>query len=237
MGKSVALELVKTSPGNGKYGRSTPFPFCANRTLKLVLIDDLRPYTAALPSWGNWSADASSSFARTFAAKSFFGGEAQRSGSSSIFFPRDCCSPFCSQPALLPKSLPSSNTSPQASTTTSFRTSFPSFVTSSTVVQRRSSSPLRCVSPLSSYRPKLTLPLQPDFSILHHVITLPIRLFTEASIAIGQEVWTWLADARPELEPRVVAEVLEAWAGTVEKEQGLFSRILEYVPRFFPVPL
>jgi hypothetical protein len=70
---------------------------------------------------------------------------------------------------------------------------------------------------------------QPDFTILQHVVTLPIRLFTEASIAVGQEVWTWLADARPELEPRVVAEVLEAWAGTVEKEQGLFSTALEYV--------
>lgn len=58
-------------------------------------------------------------------------------------------------------------------------------------------------------------------------MSLPIRLYTEASIAVGQEIWTWIADARPELEPRVVSEVLEAWADTIEREQGLFSRNLE----------
>ena len=72
--------------------------------------------------------------------------------------------------------------------------------------------------------------LQPNFEILHLVVALPVRLFTEASIAVGQETWTWIADARPELEARVVAEVLEAWAGTAESEQGLFCKKLECVP-------
>ncbi|KPV75835.1 uncharacterized protein RHOBADRAFT_2987, partial [Rhodotorula graminis WP1] len=72
-----------------------------------------------------------------------------------------------------------------------------------------------------------TLLAQPNFDILHLVVALPVRLFTEASIAVGQETWTWIADARPELEARVVAEVLEAWAGTIESQQGLFCKKLD----------
>ncbi|GAA6029504.1 hypothetical protein JCM8097_003711 [Rhodosporidiobolus ruineniae] len=166
MGKSVALELVKTPPSNGKY--------------------------AALPAWGNWNADASSSFARSFAAKSFFGGEAQRSGAD----PRDVLEKLETlseqiDKHKLPYKLPE------------LRDLF--------------------------YRGAALLvkAAEPDFDILHHIVVLPIRLFTEASIAVGQEVWTWVADARPELEPRVVAEVLEAWAGAAEKEQGLFARTLD----------
>lgn len=70
---SCSISLVSFSPS----GRSTDA--------------SLFPFTAALPAWGNWHADASSSFARTFAAKSFFGGEAQRSGSSpSLISPSKC---------------------------------------------------------------------------------------------------------------------------------------------------
>ncbi|GAA5990506.1 hypothetical protein JCM11641_007742 [Rhodosporidiobolus odoratus] len=68
---------------------------------------------------------------------------------------------------------------------------------------------------------------QPDHDLIHLLASLPIRLFTEASIAAGQEVWTWIADSRPELEVRMVAEVLEGWERCVETEQGLFSRALD----------
>jgi phosphatidylinositol 4-kinase len=74
MGKSVALDLVKTPPANGKYGALWP------RRLALASRSLMRVHTASLPAWGNWNADASTAFARTFAAKSFFGGEAQRGG-------------------------------------------------------------------------------------------------------------------------------------------------------------
>ncbi|GAA5911077.1 hypothetical protein JCM6882_006870 [Rhodosporidiobolus microsporus] len=166
MGKSVALELVKTPPSNGKY--------------------------AALPAWGNWNADAASSFSRTFAAKSFFGGEAQRSGvkAPEVLAELDKLAAQLNHHKL-PYKLPE------------LRDLF--YRGAAHVVKAA----------------------EPDFAILHHVVNLPIRLFTEASIAVGQEVWTWVADARPELEPRVVAEVLEAWGGAIEKEQGLFSRALD----------
>ena len=70
---------------------------------------------------------------------------------------------------------------------------------------------------------------QPDSELLHLVVSLPIRIYTEASINIAQDVWTWIADSRGELESRLIAEIVEAWSATVEKGQGLFSRALEYV--------
>ncbi|GAA6057472.1 hypothetical protein JCM3770_000778 [Rhodotorula araucariae] len=165
MGKSVALDLVK-SPANGQY--------------------------AVLPSWGDWKADAATAFARTFAAKSFFGGEAQRGTSTSV--------------NVLEKL---EDLSEQLD---------------------KHKLPLR-LSELRDlfYRgaAQLVKAHEPDFEVLHHVVALPVRLFTEASIAVGQETWTWIADARPELESRVVAEVLEAWVGTIEKDQGLFCKTLD----------
>ncbi|GAA5822607.1 hypothetical protein JCM11251_004314 [Rhodosporidiobolus azoricus] len=166
MGKSVALELVKTPPSNGKY--------------------------AALPAWGNWNADAASSFSRTFAAKSFFGGEAQRNA-VKVAVVLEELDKLADQldHHKLPYKLPE------------LRDLF--YRAAALIVKAA----------------------HPNFAVLHHVVNLPIRLFTEASVAVGQEVWTWVADARPELEPRVVAEVLEAWTGAIEKEQGLFNRALD----------
>ncbi|GAA5914470.1 hypothetical protein JCM8208_004460 [Rhodotorula glutinis] len=166
MGKSVALDLVKAPPPSERI--------------------------AALPAWGDWKADAATAFARTFAAKSFFGGEAQRGASTA--------DNVLEQLELLSEQLADHKL------------------------------PLK-LSELRDlfYRgaAQLVKAREPSFEILHLVVALPIRLFTEASIAVGQETWTWIADARPELEARVVAEVLEAWAGTIDSEQGLFCKKLD----------
>lgn len=50
-----------------------------------------------------------------------------------------------------------------------------------------------------------------------------MRLFTEGVIVLAQDVWTWIADARPELESRLMVEVAEAWSATVSNKQGMFS--------------
>ncbi|GAA5845618.1 hypothetical protein JCM9279_006050 [Rhodotorula babjevae] len=166
MGKSVALDLVKAPPPSERI--------------------------AALPAWGDWKADAATAFARTFAAKSFFGGEAQRGASTA--------DNVLEQLELLSEQLADHKLPLKLS---ELRDLF-----------------YRGAAHLVKAR-------EPNFEILHLVVALPIRLFTEASIAVGQETWTWIADARPELEARVVAEVLEAWAGTAESQQGLFCKKLD----------
>ncbi|GEM09474.1 phosphatidylinositol 4-kinase [Rhodotorula toruloides] len=166
MGKSVALDLVKTPPANGKY--------------------------ASLPAWGDWNTDASTTFARTFAAKSFFGGEAQRGATN----PRDVPDKLEDLAEQLDK-------------------------------HKLHFKPADLRDLFYRGAAQIVKAPQPDFEVLRHVVSLPVRLYTEASIAVGQEIWTWMADARPELEPRVVSEVLEAWADTIEREHGLFSRNLD----------
>lgn len=75
----------------------------------------------------------------------------------------------------------------------------------------------------------LIVPLQPDLDLLHQVVSMPVRIFTEASIALGQEVWTWIIDTRPDLESRVMAEVSEAWTQAMQNHRGLFSTVLKFV--------
>lgn len=55
-------------------------------------------------------------------------------------------------------------------------------------------------------------------------MSLPVRMFTEASTSLAQEVWTWIADSRPELESRLMIEVVQAWTTTIANRQGLFSQ-------------
>ena len=55
------------------------------------------------------------------------------------------------------------------------------------------------------------------------MVTLPVEIFTEGTVALAQEVWTWVADARPELEARLMVEVAEIWSQTIQRKQGLFS--------------
>lgn len=71
--------------------------------------------------------------------------------------------------------------------------------------------------------------LQPDARILRYVVLLPVRIYTEAALDIGQEVWTWIADARPDLEPRVVSLVLEAWSEALNRRHGLSNQTLRSV--------
>ncbi|GAA5895284.1 hypothetical protein JCM5296_002030 [Sporobolomyces johnsonii] len=168
MGKSVALDLVRTPPANSK--------------------------NATLPAWGSWNVDSSAAFARQFAAKSYFGGEAARSGDAGRLDVLARLEELADQldHHKLHYKLPE------------LRDAF--YKAAAVLVKAESS---------------------PDPDLLHLLVSLPVRIYTEASVHVAQEVWTWVADMRPELEPRLVAGVLEAWAGTIDREQGLFSRSLD----------
>ncbi|GAA5990191.1 hypothetical protein JCM5350_001078, partial [Sporobolomyces pararoseus] len=169
MGKSVALDLVRTPPANGK--------------------------SASLPAWGSWTVDSSSTFAKTFAAKSYFGGEAARSGNAGR-------KEVLARLADLASQLDHHKLHYKLH---ELRDLF--FAAGGLLVKSKDS--------------------QPDSELLHLVVSLPIRIYTEASINIAQDVWTWIADSRGELESRLIAEIVEAWSSTVEKGQGLFSRALD----------
>ncbi|GAA6062176.1 hypothetical protein JCM10212_005131 [Sporobolomyces blumeae] len=169
MGKSVALDLVRTPPTNGK--------------------------SASLPAWGGWSVDSSSSFSKAFAAKSYFGGAAARSGSAAR---QDVLARLEDLSAQLDRHKLHYKFN-------ELRDLF--YAAGGLLVESPSAIP--------------------DPDLVHHLVSLPVRIFTEASIHVAQEVWTWVANARSELESRIVAEVVEVWSACLENEQGLFSRALD----------
>ncbi|GAA5911601.1 1-phosphatidylinositol 4-kinase STT4 [Sporobolomyces salmoneus] len=176
MGKSVALDLVRMPPSNGK--------------------------SAQLPAWGSWNVDSSASFAKTLAAKSYFGGEAARSGNAGrkeIF----------SRLLDLSSQLSHHKLHYKLSELRDLFFSAGGLLVKSSSIQE----------PQSSFS---------DSELLHFVVSLPVRIYTEASIQIARDVWTWIVDSkRDEFECRLIAEVVESWNGSIERGQGLFSRALD----------
>lgn len=78
--------------------------------------------------------------------------------------------------------------------------------------------------------------LQPDPIVLHEMVSIPVRILIEGAVSIGLEVWSWVIDARPDLESRVMIEVSDAWYYTVQLKQGLFSDSLKCVRALYCPP-
>lgn len=180
--------------------------------------------TATLPAWGNWTVDSSSSFAKTLAAKSYFGGEAARSGQS--------------QRSLDPV-VPATH-SRRAHTGKSARKQVLARLEdlASQLDHHKLHYKMRELRDVFFAAGGLVVQSSPtrddarsaeDAKLLSLVVSLPVRIYTEQSINIAQDVWTWIVDSRNDLECRLVAEVVEAWTMTIERGQGLFSKAHEYV--------
>lgn len=121
------------------------------------------------------------------------------------------------------RSSPSLTCSATRSGLTSSTPSSPTSAPCSTAALPTSSSRITCVCLWPRRQTETDQNLQPDVDILHQIVALPIRIFNDGAVALAQEVWTWIADARPDLESRLMVEVTEAWSRTVRLKQGLFS--------------
>ncbi|KAI9473410.1 MAG: hypothetical protein EXX96DRAFT_304862 [Benjaminiella poitrasii] len=65
------------------------------------------------------------------------------------------------------------------------------------------------------------------FNIVHHLVHLPVMIFTPESLEIGIQVWNWLLVKRPELENKLMIEITQAWSWTQSHRKGLFSPTLD----------
>ncbi|KDN52674.1 hypothetical protein K437DRAFT_253866 [Tilletiaria anomala UBC 951] len=65
-----------------------------------------------------------------------------------------------------------------------------------------------------------------DFDFLHYVVSIPIRLFTPASILTASHVWTWIIGERPTAETKIMVEVTIGWLSTIQLRKGIFSKSL-----------
>lgn len=168
---------------------------------------------AGLPSWGEWKADDSANFARSFTAKNYFGGQASRVAEvdrGALLNELEELSEQLDRHKLK-MSLPEMRKL--------FYRCGGHLVASEEVwsIVHERMLLLICVPP------------QPDVEVLDLLVALPVRIFTEGALALAVEVWTWVAEDRPELEGRLMIEVVQAWTGTIQARQGLFSTTIEYV--------
>ncbi|PWN24131.1 hypothetical protein BCV69DRAFT_280033 [Microstroma glucosiphilum] len=64
---------------------------------------------------------------------------------------------------------------------------------------------------------------EPDHELLHHLVAIPIRIFTPQAIQVASHVWSWIIGERPELETKVMVEIALGWNDTVRLHKGIFQ--------------
>ncbi|KAF6763882.1 atypical/PIKK/PI4K protein kinase [Ephemerocybe angulata] len=79
----------------------------------------------------------------------------------------------------------------------------------------------RCAAVLISLK-------NPDYDLLHLLVSLPFAVSTPAATSTAIEVWSWLIAENPPLEVAVMSEILSAWNESIARAQGFFSKALRY---------
>ena len=161
-----------------------------------------------LPNLGGWRSDASSSFIGELAAKSTYLGEM-----TGIHL-------------ALTKGLvelshdPSNTMSP--SSVAECRQQLAALATS--VGSKRKVLPFAELRRLLYRTAALVVALpEPDYELLHYIVSIPFLVFTPEAISTACQVWTWVIGARPEVETKIMVELTMGWAMTAKAGKGLFS--------------
>jgi phosphatidylinositol 4-kinase len=72
----------------------------------------------------------------------------------------------------------------------------------------------------------LALPeVHPD--LIRYLVRIPVLLFTPESLELGTSVWNWILVEHPELENRLMVEMLGMWSWAQRHRKGLFSPVLK----------
>lgn len=64
-------------------------------------------------------------------------------------------------------------------------------------------------------------------SIIHFLVGIPFQIFSKESIKLGVSLWLGVIHENPRTEPRILAEVAEAWERTIRRKQGMFDPSFE----------
>lgn len=65
--------------------------------------------------------------------------------------------------------------------------------------------------------------------IVHHLVGIPMSIFTKQSVKLGIALWLGVINENPWMEPRILAEVAQTWCVSVHKKAGIFSDRLRYL--------
>lgn len=69
---------------------------------------------------------------------------------------------------------------------------------------------------------------KPRLSVVHYLVALPFQIFTKEIIKLGVSLWLGVIHENPNIEPRILAEVVEAWERSVQRRKGLFDGSFNY---------
>ncbi|CAO3624867.1 unnamed protein product [Cunninghamella blakesleeana] len=62
-----------------------------------------------------------------------------------------------------------------------------------------------------------------DSDLINNIVRLPVYIFTEESLCDGTDVWNWIIIERPDLEKKIMVEILNMWFWAQSHRKGLFS--------------
>ncbi|RCI05105.1 phosphatidylinositol-4- kinase, partial [Rhizopus stolonifer] len=62
--------------------------------------------------------------------------------------------------------------------------------------------------------------------IVRYLVHIPVLMFTPESLDIGTTVWNWMLIERPEIEDRLMIEIMSKWVWAQRHRRGLFSPLL-----------
>ncbi|KAI8081307.1 uncharacterized protein BX664DRAFT_340096 [Halteromyces radiatus] len=68
--------------------------------------------------------------------------------------------------------------------------------------------------------------------MVNYIVQIPVYAFTPESLRSGTNVWNWIMIERPDIEERLMIEVLRMWTWAQRHRRGLFSPILNFTSPF-----
>ncbi|PGH06595.1 hypothetical protein AJ80_08154 [Polytolypa hystricis UAMH7299] len=69
-------------------------------------------------------------------------------------------------------------------------------------------------------------------SIISHLVNIPFQMFTRESIKMGISLWLGIINEVPQVEPRILTEVVQAWERTIHRKLGIFDPNFKSVDPF-----
>ena len=70
-------------------------------------------------------------------------------------------------------------------------------------------------------------------AIVHHLVTIPLAIFTKESIKLGISLWLGVIHENARMESRILTEVAQAWEKTIDRKQGIFSPKFKQLDPFY----
>ncbi|KAG9244575.1 phosphatidylinositol 4-kinase-like protein [Calycina marina] len=72
-----------------------------------------------------------------------------------------------------------------------------------------------------------------ECAIVHHLVNIPFSIFTKQSINRGISLWLGVINENPQMEPRILTEIVQQWENTIHKRLGIFNARYMHPDPFF----